>query len=98
MVMTYCPRPAMFGPLPAMARFCALRPRFTVTGAACAIKAVNSNPSKQKVICEMDFLREPIGRKTRFPLTIVAFIDISFTCKLRQVLESIIPLKIVSKR
>ena len=38
----------MFGPLPAMVKFCALRPRFTVTDAACAIKAVNSNPSKQE--------------------------------------------------
>jgi len=58
-----------------MVKFCALRPRSTVTDAACAIKAVTRNPSKQIAVCEMDFLRGPIVGSARFRFLIVAFID-----------------------
>jgi hypothetical protein len=76
-VTTYVPRPAAFGPVPAMVRFCALRPRSTVTGAAFAIKAVDSIPRKQKAVCEMDFIRGVIVGSARFRFLILAFIDMS---------------------
>jgi hypothetical protein len=53
-----------------MVKFCALRPRFTVTEAGCAIEAVNSNPSKQEAKW-----RGPIVESVRFRFLIAEFID-----------------------
>jgi hypothetical protein len=83
----------MFGPLPAIVKFCALRPRSTVTGVAFAGKPVNSNPSEQKAICEI-VCRGPMGRSVIILFLIRGFIDdiFSLMCELRQLLNVLIPL------
>jgi hypothetical protein len=75
--MVYVPRPLAFGPSPAILKFSALRPRFTVTDAACATNAVSSNPSRQKAICEMDFSLGVIVGSACSRILIEGFIDAS---------------------
>jgi hypothetical protein len=60
--------------VPAIGKFCALKPRFTVTDAPCAIKAVIGNTNKQRAIREMDFLGGPTGKSVEFKFSIIAFI------------------------